>query len=269
MSAFSENRPDTCAFCHTEDNHPKFHLIAPGAEGLTFQTGHHDCAAMVGHTPASIIVRAVDGIQGQELAARLADPEHQLHEEVRQHTLREAATSYVFNRRITGAPLPTVEELIEQFSAVNPNPSDDFVNHLHNLVGLSMSSIVQSRATNYLNAELGAGSFVARTGAVVLELDTVVGSQASPGTAVSGGSYADQACAFGTATTQTGTFSAQIANSGTPTFTNMPATTVAAIALKDSAGSPVRLMYGNLTSSKTTNSGDTVSVAAGAITVSI
>jgi hypothetical protein len=132
-----------------------------------------------------------------------------------------------------------------------------------------MSAIKQGRATNFLNAELGAGSFTARTGAVVLELDTAVGSQAAVGTAVSGGSYADQTCTFGTATTQTGTYSAQIANSGTPTYTNMPAATITSVTLKDSAGTPVQLAYGNLTSSKTTNAGDTVSVAAGAITVSI
>lgn len=94
-----------------------------------------------------------------------------------------------------------------------------------------MSAIKQGRATNFLNVELGSGSFTARTGAVVLELDQTVGSQSANGTAVSGGSYADQTCAFGTATTQTGTYSGQIANSGTPTFTNMPAITVTSIEL--------------------------------------
>jgi hypothetical protein len=132
-----------------------------------------------------------------------------------------------------------------------------------------MSAIKQGRGTNFLNAEFGAGSFTARTGAVVLELDTAVGSQAAAGTAVTGGSYADQTCTFGSATTQTGTYSASISNSGTPTFTNMPAVTVTSVELKDSAGTPVRLAYGNLTASKTTNSGDTVSVAVGAITISI
>lgn len=132
-----------------------------------------------------------------------------------------------------------------------------------------MSAIKQGRATNFLNAEYGSGSFTARTGAVVLELDTAVGSQAAAGTAVSGGSYADQTCAFGSASTQTGTYSGQIANSGTPTYTNMPAVTVTSVTLKDSAGSPVQQAYGNLTSSKTTNIGDTVSVAVGAITISI
>lgn len=132
-----------------------------------------------------------------------------------------------------------------------------------------MSSIKQLRATNFLNAELGAGTFTARTGAVMLELDTVVGSQSTSGTAVVGGSYADQVCAFATASVQTGTYSGQIANSGTPTFTNMPAVTIVAIELKDSAGTPIHLEYGLLSASKTTNVGDTVSVAVGAISVSI
>lgn len=132
-----------------------------------------------------------------------------------------------------------------------------------------MSAIKQGRATNFLNAELGSGSFTARTGAIVLELDTAIGSQSASGTAVTGGSYADQACVFGSASNQTGTYSAQIANTGTPTYTNMPAVTITSIELKDSAGTPVHLDYGLLTSSKTTSSGDTVSVTAGAITLSI
>lgn len=132
-----------------------------------------------------------------------------------------------------------------------------------------MSSIKQGRATNFLNVELGAGSYTARTGAIVLELDTVIGSQSANGTAVTGGSYANQACVFGTASVQTGTFSGQIANTGTPTYTGMPAVTIVACELLDSAGTPVHLEYAALTSSKTLNAGDTVSVAAAAITVSI
>src|SRR4051794_1448083 len=98
-----------------------------------------------------------------------------------------------------------------------------------------MSALKQGRATNFLNVEFGAGSYTARTGAILLELDTAVGSQSSSGTAVSGGSYADQTCAFGSASVQTGTFSASISNSGPPTFTNMPAVTITSIELKDSA----------------------------------
>lgn len=132
-----------------------------------------------------------------------------------------------------------------------------------------MSAIKQGRATNFLNAELGSGSFTARTGAIMLELDTAVGTQSSNPTAVTGGSYADQTCAFGTASNQTGTYSGQIANSGTPTYTGMPSCTVTSIELKDSAGTPVRQEYGNLTSSQVVTSGSTVSFAAASITVSV
>lgn len=132
-----------------------------------------------------------------------------------------------------------------------------------------MSATKQGRATNFLNAELGSGSYTPRTGAMQLELDTAVGSSSTNGTAVTGGSYADQACAFGSASNQTGTYSAQISNSGTPTFTGMPAVMVTSIELKDSAGTPVHLDFGNLTSSKTTNIGDTIAFATNSITVSI
>lgn len=132
-----------------------------------------------------------------------------------------------------------------------------------------MSAIKQGRATNFLNAEFGSGTYTARTGAMMLELDTAVGSQAANGTPVTGGSYADQTCTFGSATTQTGTYSGSISNSGTPTFTNMPNVTITSVELKDSAGTPVHLAYGNVTASKTTNTGDTISVAVGAISISI
>lgn len=132
-----------------------------------------------------------------------------------------------------------------------------------------MSALKQGRATNFLGAEFVGGSYTAPTGAIKLELDSTTGSQSAAGTAVTGGSYADQTCAFSAATTQTGTYSGQVANSGTPTFTNMPAITVNGVELKDSAGTPVRLAWGNLTSAKTTGSGDTLSFAASSITVQI
>lgn len=261
---------DTCQHpqCRATDDHPKFHLLVGTADGIGWQTMHHDCAAERGHTPASIIVRAVNGARGADLRALLTDQDHEVHRFVVEHTLRQAASIFVENRRTLGDPVTSAAEVIEHLYTEGNLP-DSVVEHVANLVSPQMSAIKQGRATNFLNVELGAGSYTARTGAVLLELDTAVGSQAAAGTAVSGGSYADQTCAFGTASTQTGTYSGTIANSGTPTFTNMPAVTVTSIELKDSAGTPVRLQYGNLNSSKTTNSGDTVSVAVGAITVSI
>ena len=53
------------------------------------------------------------------------------------------------------------------------------------------------------------------------------------------------------------------------TQTNMPAATITAIELWDSAGTPVRKWYGLLTASKTTNSGDTFTIASGSLTAAL
>lgn len=47
--------------------------------------------------------------------------------------------------------------------------------------------------------------------------------------------------------------------------TNMPAATIPAIELWDGHGTPKRIEFGNLTTSRTTSSGDTLSFASGAI----
>jgi hypothetical protein len=272
----------TCVSCQQEDDHPRLHLLTPilspavneqgeqeWAWRLGFETHHHDCAAGLGHEKATLIVRHTDNTQGAELAARLEDPEHPVHDEVRQHTLREAASIHVANLRTLQLEVPTAEELIAHFGDVNPDPSDSFVNHVTNLVGLQMSGVKQGRGTNWLNAELGSGSFTARTGNVLLQLTGTVGSQSANSTPVSGGSYTDQICAFGSASNLTGTYSAQIANSGTPTYTGMPTTTVNGIELVDAAGTPVHLMYGTLSSPRVTSAGDTVATTAGAIVVQV
>lgn len=51
--------------------------------------------------------------------------------------------------------------------------------------------------------------------------------------------------------------------------TNMPAATITAIELWDSSGTKRRTEFGNLTASKTTSAGDTLSFASGAITSAI
>jgi len=55
-------------------------------------------------------------------------------------------------------------------------------------------------------------------------------------------------------------------NSVAVSTTNMPATTVVGIEEWDSAATPVRQEWGALSANKTTNAGDTLSFAAGAIT---
>lgn len=60
-----------------------------------------------------------------------------------------------------------------------------------------------------------------------------------------------------------------IANTADVVWTNMPAVTIAAVEVWDTAGTPVRLAYGALSSSKTTNSGDTFTVSTGNLTMTL
>ena len=56
------------------------------------------------------------------------------------------------------------------------------------------------------------------------------------------------------------------ASNAAVTVTNMPAATVVGVEQWDSSGTPQRTYWGPLTASKTTNLGDTLSIASGALT---
>jgi hypothetical protein len=101
------------------------------------------------------------------------------------------------------------------------------------------------------------------TGTIKLALVTANGDDASAGTEVTGGSYARQTIAFDAAA------SGSISNNASISFTGMPAVTVVGIEIYDSAGSPKRLAYGALTTSRTITAGDTVQFASSAITLSL
>jgi hypothetical protein len=62
---------------------------------------------------------------------------------------------------------------------------------------------------------------------------------------------------------------ASAANNNITSWTNMPAATINGVEIWDSAGTPIRWWYGDLTAPKTTNSGDTLSFAASSVTASI
>lgn len=105
------------------------------------------------------------------------------------------------------------------------------------------------------------------TGPMKIKLMTANGSDASAGTelATSGGYTAG-----GVSIVFTTAASGATDNTGSAaSWTNMPATTVVGVEIWDSAGSPVRLAYGALSASKTTNSGDTFTIASGALTLTI
>lgn len=77
-----------------------------------------------------------------------------------------------------------------------------------------------------------------------------------------GGSYARQAITFAIPS------AGAVASSNAQTFTSMPAMTVNTVAIYDAATVGNQLYTLAVTTAKTTNAGDTVSVAAGAIIVS-
>lgn len=131
-----------------------------------------------------------------------------------------------------------------------------------------MAALNQAHANNVIDASLGTAAFTATTGPLRCRLMTANGSATAAGTelATSGG-YTSGTGA------PTVTFAAasagSAASSAAITVTNMPAATIVGIELWDSAGTPVRKWYGALSSSKTTNAGDTFSIAAGSITAAL
>lgn len=127
------------------------------------------------------------------------------------------------------------------------------------------SGLDQAEATRLMNAKWGKAAYSAPTTPIRLRLMTAIGSASSNGTEVtnSGGStYASQDA---TAATPAGATNGVLANNSAITFTNMPAATITAVELWDSAGSPRRTTWGSLTTSKTTALGDSLTIAASSL----
>lgn len=95
--------------------------------------------------------------------------------------------------------------------------------------------------------------------AVYLALFSTATTDAGGGTEAAGGSYARKVVAFGAPATGQGE------NSGTITFTNMPAGTWTHGALFDALTAGNMLLHGALTASVTTSAGDSITFAAGDI----
>lgn len=100
-------------------------------------------------------------------------------------------------------------------------------------------------------------SATAPTTPMKLALLTSNGTESAAGTEVTGGSYARQTV------TLTASSSGAQSNSADVVFTSMPSCTVTGWALYDSAGTPFRWRYGALSASKVVNSGDTFTILAG------
>ena len=120
--------------------------------------------------------------------------------------------------------------------------------------------------SNYLENKLldhflGTTSYTMPT--VYVALFTVAPNDAGGGTEVTGGSYARQTAAFSAAA------SGATSNSGNIDFTGMPACTTVAIALFDNSTGGNMLLWGTLTTNKTTDAGDTLRIATGDLDVTI
>jgi hypothetical protein len=98
---------------------------------------------------------------------------------------------------------------------------------------------------------------------VYLALFTTATTDAGGGTEVTGGSYARQAVAFSAAS------GGATANSGTITFTNMPAVTVTHAAIMDASTAGNMLFHGPLTASQVVTAATSLSFAAGDIDITL
>lgn len=129
-----------------------------------------------------------------------------------------------------------------------------------------MANIDSVEALNQVAASLGKATYTATTAPVRGRLMTANGTSTTNGTEVanSGGStYASQD--VGTAVTS---FSAlPITNSAPITWTNLPTSTINGLELWDSAATPKRKWFGALAAAKSVTLGDSLSIAAGALSV--
>ncbi len=124
-----------------------------------------------------------------------------------------------------------------------------------------------AEAQRLQNAHLGLAAFVAPTTPIMARTYTVTGSAAATGTQSTGGSYTPQSFTAGIPASST---NGSITNSaGAISFTGMPASTVTALELFDSNGTPRRLSWGALTTPKTLGAGDTLTFPTSSIVENI
>lgn len=97
-----------------------------------------------------------------------------------------------------------------------------------------------------------------------VRLMTANGSDSAAGTEVTGGTYTPQSVTMTSSTSGSAS-----TNTADLVFTLMPAATVVGLEIWDSAGAPVRLAYGALSASKTTTAGDTFTITAGNLSVTV
>jgi hypothetical protein len=130
-----------------------------------------------------------------------------------------------------------------------------------------VSNLDQTFSNKLLDASCGT-AFTPPATPLTNRLMTANGSNTSNGTelATSGGYTAGTGAPQVTFAAATG---GSKASNVAVTVTNMPATTINGIELWSSDSTPVRLWWGPLTAAKTTNAGDTFTIASGSLTLAM
>lgn len=120
-----------------------------------------------------------------------------------------------------------------------------------------MVALTDTAETETLKWLVGEATPTAPVEPLMLALTTSPPTDSTPGTEVTGGSYARQAITFGAVS------GGAVSNSAAIEFLLMPAATVTHVEIWDSTATPVRWWWGALTESKVVNAGDTFNVAIG------
>lgn len=121
--------------------------------------------------------------------------------------------------------------------------------------------------SNYLENKLidhflGTAAYTMPT-TIYVALYSVAPTDSGGGTQLTGGSYARQLATFSASS------SGATSNSSNIDFTGMPAATTVAIGIFDAITSGNLLLWGTLTTNKTTDAGDTLRIATGDLDISI
>lgn len=127
-----------------------------------------------------------------------------------------------------------------------------------------MAALTDAAAQQVLNW-LTAQPATAPVSPLIVALETVAGNDVGPGTEVTGGGYARQLFTPSAPTTAAGVTS--VRNAQLIRFENMPAVTVVAFAIYDSAASPIRWLYAQLTTPRTFSAGDPAEFSIGELVV--
>lgn len=121
-----------------------------------------------------------------------------------------------------------------------------------------MSGLTTATWNTYIDDILGTTLRTAPTTPMKLALETVAGTAAAAGTEATG--YTRPTITF------TAASGAATSNSGALTIPISTGQTINAVAVYDNAGTPVRKLWGGLTTPRTVVAGDSLAFAAGSIT---